>query len=46
MYTMTEYSIKLKNGHSPNIGSNLGLKQGCPLSPMLSNIYIDDIEGL
>ena len=44
MYTKTEYSIKLKNGRSTNIQSNLGLKQGCPLSPMLFNLYIDDIE--
>ena len=44
MYTKTAYSVKLKTGHSTNIQSNLGLKQGCPLSPMLFNLYIDDIE--
>ena len=44
MYTKTEYSVKLKTGRSTNIQSNLGLKQGCPLSPMLFNLYIDDIE--
>jgi hypothetical protein len=44
MYKKTEYCVKLKNGHSHAIHSNLGLKQGCPLSPMLFNLYIDDIE--
>ena len=28
------------------ISSNLGLKQGCPLSPMLFNLYIDDIKNI
>ena len=46
MYAKTEYSVKLKNGHSPNIQSNLGLKQGCPLSPMLFNLYIDSIKDI
>ena len=46
MYTKIEYSVKHKNGHSSNIRSNLGLKQGCPLSPMLFNIYIDDIKDV
>ena len=46
MYTKIEDKVKLKNGHSPNIRSNLGLKQGCPLSPMLFNIYIDDIKDV
>ena len=46
MYKQTSYSIKLKNGHLDPISSNLGLKQGCPLSPKLFNLYIDDIENI
>ena len=46
MYTRTEYSVKLKSGRSANIKSNLGLKQGCPLSSILFNIYIDDINEI
>ena len=44
MYKQTLYSIKFKNGHLEPLNSNLGLKQGCPLSPMLFNLYIDDIK--
>ena len=46
MYERTEYCLKLKGGHTPPILSNLGLKQGCPLSPMLFNLYIDDIKNI
>ena len=46
MYRKTEYSVKLKDGHTSGIMSNLGLKQGCPLSPMLFNLYIDDIKDI
>ena len=46
MYGNISYSIKLKNGHLDPIGSNLGLKQGYPLSPMLFNLYIDDIKDI
>ena len=46
MYMKTEYSIKLKHGYTRPIDSNLGLKQGCPLSPMLFNLYIDDIDNV
>ena len=43
MYEKTKYSIKLNKGYLDALDSNLGLKQGCPLSPMLFNLYIDDI---
>ena len=46
MYSKTEYSVKLKGGYTRAINSNLGLKQGCPLSPMLFNLYIDDIKDI
>ena len=46
MYENTAYKIKLKNGSLDPISSNLGLKQGCPLRPMLFNICIDDINDI
>ena len=46
MYSKVDYKIKLKNGYTRPLSSNLGLKQGCPLSPMLFNLYIDDINNI
>lgn len=46
MYEHISYSIKVRDGHLDPISSNLGLKQGCPLSPMLFNLYIDDIKDV
>ena len=46
MYSKVEYKVKLSHGDTQNINSNLGLKQGCPLSPMLFNLYIDDINEI
>ena len=46
MYEKTKYSIKLSEGYLTPIDSNLGLKQGCPLSPMLFNLYIDDTSEI
>ena len=46
MYEKTSYKIKLNKGYINPIASNLGLKQGCPLSPMLFNLYIDDVKDI
>ena len=46
MYKNTEYLVKYKNGHLDPIFSYVGLKQGCPLSPMLFNLYIDDVINI
>lgn len=46
MYRNTNYSIKLKDGCLDPIHSNLGLRQGCPLSPMLFNLFIEDMGEL
>ena len=46
MYAITNYKIKLETGFLDAISSNLGLKQGCSLSPMLFNLYIDDMKDL
>ena len=42
MYQQVRYAIKLNSGIMEPIMSNLGLKQGCPLSPLLFNVYIND----
>ena len=46
MYRNPSYKIKLREGFLDPIKSNLGLKQICPLSPMLFNLYIDDIKEI
>ena len=43
IYSKVQYSIKVKGKVMDPITSNLGLKQGCPLSPLLFNLYINDI---
>ena len=44
LYNKINYVIKTKDHKSVPIQSNLGLKQGCPLSPLLFNLYINDFD--
>ena len=43
IYSKVQYSIRTKHATLDPILSNLGLKQGCPLSPLLFNLYINDL---
>ena len=44
IYNKVQYAIKVKGKVLNPISSNLGLKQGCPLSPLLFNLYINSIS--
>ena len=46
MYNDCNYIIKSGGEFSNPIGSSLGVKQGCNLSPLLFNIFINDIHQI
>ena len=44
MYSGTESAVKLPTGITDTFHQSVGLKQGWPFSPLLFNIYINDLE--
>ena len=44
MYKKVHLSVRLPNGMTQSFSSSIGLKQGCNLSPILFNIFINDLN--
>ena len=43
LYGKTKYAIKVNNRITNIFNYSRGVKQGCPVSPILFNLYINDI---
>ena len=41
MYTMTYAKVRINDDTHGEVKSNIGVEQGCPLSPTLFNLYDD-----
>ena len=46
MYSSVFYCVKLNGCISEKIPSNVGVKQGCVLSPLLFNLYLHDLTSI
>ena len=45
MYSSIEYCVKIGNQVSDKFSSGVGVKQGCVLSPLLSNLFVRDLPS-
>jgi len=46
MYSNVRYCVKTPNGLSPYFQSSCGVRQGCNLSPLLFNLYLNDLPNI
>ena len=46
MYDITKVSVHLSRGITKFFPSNVGLKQGCNMSPILFSLFINDINEI
>jgi hypothetical protein len=46
LYADVPVCVRTRAGLTPTFQSHLGVKQGCPLSPTLFGLYIDDFESV
>ena len=46
MYSDTKYRVRIHDKISPSLMATSGVKQGCTMSPILSNLYQNDLHDI